>query len=117
MGVRFVIHFLHFAEGGLGEVGGAVPIARELGDGGRVVGVLVGDEDGVDAFGAGSAEGFEAALEFAAANAGVDEEGGAVRFEQRAVAHAARRQDGNAKRDAAFLLGALEARPRATAPK
>ena len=35
----------------LGEISGAIPMARELREGARMVGVFVGDQDAVHAFG------------------------------------------------------------------
>jgi hypothetical protein len=61
--------------------------------------VFVGDEDTVNFFGARAAERFKAPQHFFFADAGVNQESGAPRFEQRGVARAARRQNGYAKRD------------------
>jgi len=93
-------HFFDFAVRRLGEIGGAIPIAGELREAVAMVGVLVGDENGVDVLGTRAAERFKAANELLAAETGVDEESGAARFEQRGIARAARSQNGNSKGDA-----------------
>jgi hypothetical protein len=93
------IHFANFAVRRLGQVGGAFPVAGHLRESGAVVAVFVGDEDAVNFFGAGAAERLEAPQHFFFADAGVNQERGAPRFEQRGVARAARRQNGYAKRD------------------
>ena len=96
----FRVHFHDFAMRRLGEVRGAVPEARELRDGAGMVGMLVGDQDGVDALGLRAAQRFKAAQNFLAAQASVNEEGGALGFEQRRVARAAGSENGYAERDA-----------------
>jgi len=93
-------HLFDFAMRGLGEVGGAIPVAGQLGEAVAMIGVLVGDEDGVDVRGAGAAEGLEAANHFLAAESSVHEESGAARFEQGGIARAAGGQNGDPKRDA-----------------
>ena len=60
---------------------------------GDVVAVFVGDEKGGDAC-EGNAQGVEVVADFLGADAGVDEDGGVVVFEQGAVAGAAAGQDG-----------------------
>ena len=97
------VHFHDFAVRRLGQIRGAVPVARELRDGVGMVGMLVGDQDAVDAVGLLAAQRFESAQEFLAAEAGVNEEGGALGFEQRRVARAARGQNGYAERDTECL--------------
>ena len=92
------IHFLNFAMGRGGEVGGTFPLAGHLREAVGVVAVLVGDEDAVHFFGARAAKSFKAPQHFFFAEPGVDEESGAPRFEQRGVARAAGRQDGYTKR-------------------
>jgi len=96
----FGVHLHDFAVCRLGEVGGAFPVARELGDGAGMVGMLVGDQDDVNALGLAAAESFKAAKNFLAAEAGIDEEGGAFGFEQRRVARAAGSENRDAERDA-----------------
>src|SRR5271156_2217680 len=93
------VHFANFAVRGFGEVGGAFPVAGHLRKGAGVVAVLVGDEDTVNFFGARAAQGFKEPQHFFFADAGVNQESAAPRFEQRGVARAARRQNGYAKRD------------------
>jgi len=93
------VHLADFAVRWLGQVGGAFPVAGHLRERGAVVAVFVGDEDAVNFFGARAAERFEAPRHFLFADAGVNQECGAPRFEQRGVARAARRQNGYAKRD------------------
>jgi len=93
-------HFFDFAVRRLGEVGGTIPIASELGQAVAVVGVLVGDEDGVHVLGTGAAESFEAADDFLAAETGVYEESGAAGLEKSRIAGAAGGQNGDAKGDA-----------------
>ena len=97
------VHLHDFAMGRLGEVGRAAPVTRQLRDGGGMVGMLVGDQNSVDAVGLGAVERFKAAEKFLAAKPGVDEEGGAFGFEQRGVARAAGSEDGDAERDAKSL--------------
>ena len=64
-----------------------------------MIAVFVGDENPINFFGARAAERFEAPQHFFFAEAGVNQESGAPRFEQCGVAGAARRQNGYAKRD------------------
>src|ERR1700735_4054517 len=64
-----------------------------------MVGVLVGAEDAVDAFGKRAAQGFKAPHHFFFAKPGVDKEGGAVCFEQRCVARPAISENRYAKKD------------------
>ena len=64
--------------------------------------MLVGDQDAVHALGLLAAQRFEAAQHFLAAEAGVNQESGALGFEQRGVARAAGSQNGDAERDAAL---------------
>ena len=97
------VHFHDFAMRRLGQVRGAVPVARELRDGVGMVGMLVGDQDAVHALRLLAAERFESAQKFLAAESGVNEEGGALGFEQRRVARAAGSENGYAERDAKCL--------------
>jgi hypothetical protein len=77
--------------------------------------VFVGDEDAVDAVNA-SFDGSEAGQRFALAKSGVYEEAGALGLEQRDVARAARRQDGNPQADRAspgkFFDSKIQAAPK-----
>jgi len=98
-------HLQDFAVGRLGEIRGASPFALHLAQTATVVGVLVGDEDGVDAFRAGAAERFEPPHHFLSAVACVNQESGAPGFEQCGIARASRRQNGDPKRDAPSLAG------------
>src|SRR5579863_439427 len=93
------IHFLNFAMGREGEVGGTFPLAGHLRETVGVIAVLVGYEDAVHFFGTRAAESFKTPQHFFFAKPGVNQEGRAPRFEQRGVARAARRQNGYAKRD------------------
>jgi len=68
-----------------------------------MIGVLVGDQDAVDAIRLRPAQRFQAAQQFLLAKSCVYEEGGVLSFEQRAVARAAGSQDGYAERDACSL--------------
>jgi hypothetical protein len=63
-----------------------------------MVGVLVGDEDGVETA-EFPANGGEAGESFAFTETGVDEDSSALGFKQREVAGAAGRKDGNAQAD------------------
>jgi hypothetical protein len=64
-----------------------------------MVAVFVGHQDAVNLLGARATKSFKAPQHFFLADAGVNQESGAPRFEQRGVARAARRQNGYAKRD------------------
>ena len=81
-------HLKDVAMRGLGEVCGAAPFARHLAKSDGMVGVLVGNKDCVDAFGAGAAQRVKAALHFLAADSSVDEKSRRLGFEQRGVARA-----------------------------
>jgi hypothetical protein len=61
--------------------------------------MLVCDQNAVHALRLLAAQRFESAKEFLAAQAGVNEEGGALGFEQRHVARAAGSENGYAERD------------------
>lgn len=63
-----------------------------------VIGVFVGDEDGVQLIEC-AADGGEAGEGFTLAEAGVDEDAGAFRFKERQVAGTAGRQNGNTQAD------------------
>jgi len=99
----FGIHFQDFRMGGLRKIGGAIEQARQLRDPAGMVGVLVGDQDRVDTLGLLPAQRFQAAQQFLLAKSRVNEEGGVLRFEQRAVARAAGSQNGDPERDACSL--------------
>ena len=99
----FGIHLQDFAMSRLGEIRRAIEQARQLRDAAGMIGVLVGDQDAVDAIGLRPAERLQAAQQFLLAKSCVDEEGGVLSFEQRAVARAAGSQDGYAERDACSL--------------
>jgi hypothetical protein len=75
-----------FAMRRFGEIRRTTPEARKLCHGIGMVGVLVRDQDGIDAFGQRLGERFKAPLNFLAAQARVDEEGSVPGFEQRCVA-------------------------------
>ena len=77
------------AVGGFGEEDGDIEAAGEDGQAGDVIDVLVGDEDGVEGGGVFAGEG-HAAEEFAAGEAGVDEDAGAGAGDDGAVAFGAR---------------------------
>lgn len=86
------------AHGGFGDIERSFPEAENLREAGAVVGVLVGDEDGVEVvelfFDSG-----EAGEGFALAEARVNEDTGAIGFEQGEVARTAGSEDGDAKAD------------------
>src|SRR5215469_1609107 len=84
--------------GGFGNVERRFPEAEDLGKAVAVVGVLVGDEDGVEAIDV-AFDGGEAGEGFALAEAGVNEDTGGFGFEQRDVARTAGGKDGDAKAD------------------
>ena len=83
------------AVGGLGEEDGDAQAAGEDGEAGDVVLMLVGDEDGVEGGGVFAGEG-HALEEFAAGEAGVDEQAGAGGGDDRGVALGAGGEDGHA---------------------
>ena len=83
--------------GGRKENRGA-PEAENLRQSADMIAVLVGDDDAIEAVDP-RAERFQPAKSFAFAEAGVDEETGGFRFEQRNVARTAGRQNRNADTD------------------
>jgi hypothetical protein len=89
---------LEGVHGGFGDVQRRFPDAEDLREAVAVVGVFVGDEDGVEmvdvAFDSG-----EAGEGFAFAETGVNEDAGGVAFQQGDVARTAGGKDGNAKAD------------------
>ena len=99
---RFWKNSLHGIQGGLGDIERCFPETEHLRKAIAVVGVLVGDEDAVDAVD-GLFDGGEAGKGFALAQAGIHEEAGALSLEQRDVARAAGRQNGYPQADR-FLL-------------
>jgi hypothetical protein len=68
-------------QGGLGDVERGFPEAEDLGEAVAVVGVFVGDEDGVETVDI-APDGGEAGESFALSKAGVNEDAGAFGFEQ-----------------------------------
>src|SRR4029077_3572876 len=95
----FCKHSEDFAVCRLGEVCGAIPFALHLPEAARMIGMLVGNQDGVDVLGALAAERFKTPQHFLAAEANVNQESRLPAFEQRGVARTARSEDRNAKRD------------------
>ena len=71
-----------------GKISGSTKMSRELREAAGVVGMFMGNENAIEAFGR-FANRCEAAKSFFAAQAGVNEERGAVCFQQRGVAGAA----------------------------
>src|SRR5208282_2630438 len=104
------VHFHDFAVRRLGEVRGAIPFARQLGEAGRMIGVLVGDENRVHALGTRAAESVEPAEDLLAAKASVNEECRALGFEQRRVARSAGGENRYAERDAKCLRDEMMAK-------
>src|SRR5436190_3822519 len=89
---------LHRIHGRFGDVERRFPNAKHLREAVAMVGVFVSDQDAVNVLD-GSFHGREARKRFALAQSGVHEESGSPGLEQRDVARAARRQDGNPQRD------------------
>jgi hypothetical protein len=85
-----------FAMRRFGEIGGGAPVAEKLRQAAGVIGMLVGNEDGVEAIGRDAQRG-EAAERFLAAEAGVHEKAGALGFEQRGIARTAGSEDGDSQ--------------------
>jgi hypothetical protein len=110
-----VINLLHLAHGtrgihlqdaamrGFGEIGRAAPFARHLAKGHGVIGVFVGDEDGVNTLRAGATERVKTPLHFLPADSGIDEKGRRLSFQQRSVARASRGENRYAEPDVAAL--------------
>jgi hypothetical protein len=88
LGESFRKNLLEGAEGGLGDVERSFPEAEGLRQAVAMIGVFVGDEDAVEMVD-GALDGGEAGESFALAEAGVNEDAGAFRFEQGDVARAA----------------------------
>jgi hypothetical protein len=91
-------------DGGRGQeraVDRDVELAGDGGDAGDVIGVLVGDEDGVDGFGI-DIDGGETLEGFLAAQSGVDQDSGAAGGDQGGVAGAGRGEDGDLKDTSSF---------------
>ena len=85
--------------GGFREKRGGATLPREHRKPRGVVGMFVGNQDAVDAFGT-RAQGFQAPQRFAFSQSRVNQETGSLGFEQRSVARASGSQDGNSKTDA-----------------
>ena len=81
-----------------GEISGGAEMSNELREAAGVIGMFMGNENAVEAFGR-FAESSEAAESFFASKAGIDKERGALGFQQRGVAGTARSQDGDSKAD------------------
>ena len=86
------------AHGGLGDVKRTLPETEDLRETVAMIGVLVGDEDGVQMIEVGF-DGGEAGESFAFTEASVNKDAGAFGFEQSKIARAAGRQDGDAQAD------------------
>jgi hypothetical protein len=93
---------------GLGNEKRGFPKTEHLRQTVAMVGVLVGDENTVDAVD-GLFDGREPRESFAFAEAAVHEESGALSLEQGDVARAARRQNGNPQADRLLLVAARKA--------
>jgi len=89
---------LESGHGGFGDVERSFPEAENLREAVAMIGMLVGDEDSVEMIDV-ALNGGEAGESFAFAEAGVNEDAGAVGFQQGKIAGAARRQDGNTQTD------------------
>src|SRR5260370_1038502 len=87
-GKKIAKNAIHRVHGWLGDEERSLPKSEHLREAVAMVGVLVGDEDAVDV-GDGLLDGREPGESFALAEAAVDEEAGARRFEQRDIARAA----------------------------
>jgi len=84
--------------GGLADIERRFPDAENLREAVAVIGVLVGDQDGVEAVEV-AFDGGEASQGFALAEAGVNENAGGFGFEQGDVARTAGGEDGDAQAD------------------
>jgi len=84
--------------GGLADIERGFPDAENLREAVAVIGVLVGDQDGVEAVEV-AFDGGEASQGFALAEAGVNENAGGFGFEQGDVARTARGENGDAQAD------------------
>ncbi len=82
------------AHGGLGDVKRTLPETEDLRETIAMIGVLVGDEDGVEMIEVGF-DGREAGESFTFTEASVNKDAGAFGFEQSKIARAAGRQDGD----------------------
>ena len=89
-----------------GEIGRGAKVAQELGKSAGVIGVLVGNQNGVDAIGI-FVESGETAKGFFAAKSGVNEKTGALGFKQRGIAGTAGSENGNSKTDKTSLAAPL----------
>jgi hypothetical protein len=86
------------AQGGLGNVKRSLPQAQDLRESIAVIGMLVGDEDGIEMFEV-ALDGGESSKGFAFAEAGVHKDAGAFGFEQGEIARTAGRKNGDAQPD------------------
>jgi hypothetical protein len=89
---------LKCVHGGLGHVKRRLPQAQDLRESIAVIGVLVGDEDGIEMFEV-TLDGGESSESFAFAEAGVYKDAGTFRFEQGEIARTAGRKNGDAQAD------------------
>lgn len=87
-----------FGEGAFREISGGAEVAQELGKSAGMVGVLVGNQNGVNVIGI-LVECGEAAKGFFPAEPGVHQQASALGFKQRGVARAAGSENGNSKAD------------------
>src|SRR5215469_432739 len=101
----FLKHSDNFSMRGLGKVGRTMPEPGQLRDSIGMIGMLVRDQNCVNAFRQSATERLKAPLDFLAAKTSVDKEGGVCGFEQRRVARAARGEDRYAERDSAASAG------------
>src|SRR2546429_8463 len=106
---------LHRIHGRLRNVERRFPNAKHLRQAVAVVGVFVSDQDAVNVLD-GSFNSCKAGKRFAFAQSGVHEESGSPGLEQRDVARAARRQDGNPQRDRSPLGKFLQHKKILSAP-
>ena len=81
-----------------GEVDGRAPLAEHLRQRADVIGVFVGNDDAVEPVDLAADRG-KTPQRFFLAEAGVHQQPGLLRFEQRAVARASRSQYGDAQTD------------------
>lgn len=88
----------HLGESSLRKIGSCPEVAQKLGQSAGMIGVLVGNENGVNAIGI-FVESGETAKRFFAAESGVNQEASALGFKQRGVAGAAGSENGNSKAD------------------
>jgi hypothetical protein len=94
---------LDFAKCKFGEKRGGTPFVADHGKAAGMIGMLVGNQDAVNAIGFVAGR-FEAPKQFLAIDSSVNEETSTIRLEQRGVARASRCQYRNAKSDAILIL-------------